>query len=99
MKYLLYILVLTALLTGCRKDPCYQDSGTILGFDYRKCMCCSGWFIKIEKDTLRFQTLPEGSTINLTDAKFPVDVYLDWHYPDPQCMKDLIIVTRMELKK
>ncbi|MCX6223309.1 MAG: hypothetical protein NTV01_00910 [Bacteroidia bacterium] len=99
MKHLLTLLLLATLLTGCRKDHGYQDSGTILGFDYRKCMCCSGWFIKIEKDTLRFQTLPEGSTINLTDAKFPVDVYLDWHYPDPQCMKDLIIVTRMELKK
>ena len=100
MKHLLSILLLAALMSaGCRKDPCYQDSGTILGFDYRKCRCCSGWFIKIEKDTLRFQTLPEGSTVNLNDAKFPVEVYLDWHYPDPQCMKDMIIVTRMQLKK
>lgn len=99
MKHLLYLLLLAALLTGCRKDHGYQNSGTIIGADYRKCMCCGGWFIEIKKDTLRFQTLPEGSTINLNDAKYPVEVYLDWHYPDPQCMKDQIIVTRMELKK
>ncbi len=101
MKHLttpILILVL-ALLTGCGKDQGYQNSGKILGPDYRKCMCCGGWFIEIENDTLRFQVLPEGSTLNLTDAIFPMNVYLDWHYPDPQCMGDEIIVERMELKK
>jgi hypothetical protein len=98
MKHFICLLLILALVTGCQKDHGYQNSGSIIGADYRKCMCCSGWFIKIEKDTLRFQTLPEGSTLNLSDAKFPIEVFLDWHYPDPQCMKDLIIVTRIKLK-
>jgi len=99
MKKLIYLALFVVFMTGCRKDHGYQDSGNIIGADYRKCMCCGGWFIEIDKDTLRFQQLPEGSTINLNDATYPVEVYLDWHYPDPQCMKDQIIVTRMELKK
>jgi hypothetical protein len=99
MKHLVYLTIILAMLTGCRKDHGYQNSGTIIGADYRKCMCCGGWFIKIGNDTLRFQNLPEGSNINLTDVKYPIDVYLDWNYPDPQCMPDQITVTRMELKK
>jgi hypothetical protein len=99
MKHLLYLLLLTALLTGCRKDHGYQDSGTIIGFDYRKCMCCGGWFIEIDKDTLRFYSLPDGCSVNLDDAKYPVEVYLDWVPKDPRCMGDEITVTRMEVKK
>lgn len=101
MKHLttLTLILVLAVLTGCQKDHGYKNSGTIIGQDYRKCMCCGGWFITIESDTLRFQILPEGSTIDFTDARYPIDVYLDWHYPDPQCMGDEIIVERMELKK
>ena len=99
MKQLLILLLLLASLTACRKDKGYDNSGTIIGADYRKCMCCGGWFVVIEKDTLRFQQIPQWCGVDLTDAKYPVEVYLDWHYPDPQCMKDQIIVTRIELKK
>jgi hypothetical protein len=99
MKQLLTLLFLAALLSGCRKDNGYDNSGTILGPDYRKCMCCGGWFIEIGKDTLRFTHLPENCNVNLTDTIYPVSVYLDWHYPDPQCLDDEIVVTRMILKE
>ena len=99
MKRFIFISLFLALLAGCQHEPCFDNSGTILGFDSRKCMCCSGWFVKINQDTLRFQTLPEGSTFDLSDPEYPIEVYLDWHYPDPQCMADLIVVTRIELKK
>jgi len=62
-------------------------------------MCCGGWFIIIEQDTLRFDQIPEGSSITLDDAKFPIDVYLDWQPKEPKCLGDEIIVSRMELKK
>jgi hypothetical protein len=99
MKKLIPLLLIAALVTGCKKNDGYESHGTITGFDYRKCMCCSGWFIEIEKDTLRFHVLPEGSTLNLSDTVFPVEVNLDWHIPDPQCMPDLIIVDRIEFRK
>ncbi len=99
MKKTILLMAISVALLACRKNDGYESRGTIMGFDYRKCMCCSGWFVIIEKDTLRFQQLPEGSTLNLTDTVFPVEVNLDWHFPDPQCMPDLIIVERMELRK
>ena len=99
MKKLIYLSLFVVFMTGCRKDHGYQDSGTIIGQDYRKCMCCGGWFIEIDKDTLRFQQVPDGFTINLNDAKYPVEVYLDWQHKDPKCLGDEIIVIRMELKK
>jgi len=99
MKNLVYMILLTGLLTACSKDKGLMDSGTIIGQDYRKCMCCGGWFIRIEKDTLRFDQLPRWCTINLDDAKYPIDVRLNWHHKDPKCLGDEIIVTGIELKK
>ncbi len=99
MKHLLTLILLLALLSACKQEPCYDDTGTILGHDYRKCMCCGGWFIEIDQDTLRFDQLPEGCTVDLDNPVFPVAVYLDWHPKDPRCMGDEIIITRMELKK
>jgi hypothetical protein len=99
LKPLLYLFLLSIFFTSCRKDHGYDNGGTIIGHDYRKCMCCGGWFIVIEKDTLRFDQIPEGCSITLDDPKYPIDVYLDWHPKEPQCLGDEIIVTRMELKK
>lgn len=99
MKKILYLSLILALLAGCRKDRGYDNSGTIIGQDYRKCMCCGGWFISIDQDTLRFDRLPEGCTMDLNNTEFPVEVYLDWQPKDPRCLGDEIIVTRLELKK
>lgn len=99
MKRFIFILLLPAFLAGCQQEPCYDDSGTIIGPDYRKCMCCGGWFIEINQDTLRFDKLPEGTNVNLTDATYPIAVYLDWKHKDPKCLEDEIIVTRMEVRK
>jgi hypothetical protein len=99
MKKLLLLLAAGLIMGGCTKNNGYDSHGTIIGFDYRKCMCCSGWFIVIDSDTLRFQQVPEGSAVVLDVTSFPVDINLDWHYPDPQCMSDLIIVDKMELRK
>ncbi len=98
MKSLLLTLFLAMLLMGCKKDRGYQDSGTVIGMDYRKCMCCGGWFIEIDKDTLRFDVLPEEVSINFDSIGYPVEVYLDWHHKDPKCMDDEIIVDRIEVR-
>ena len=65
------------LAPACQKEtagldqPCERE-GLILAADYRKCMCCSGWFIKVGGDTLRTMVLPEafisenaGSLLNM----------------------------------
>lgn len=95
MKFLIPISLFLILLTGCRKQQEYEDSGTIFGFDYRKCMCCGGWFIRIGGDTLRFDRIPKGCLIDFDSLRFPTEVWLDWKPKDPRCMGDEIIVERM----
>ncbi len=106
MKTLFFIFAATAImLTSCiiddySNDPGhkYQSEGLITGQDFRKCMCCSGWFITIDNSHYRFLTIPEGSSLNLDNAKFPVKVLLDWKKVEDPCMGDEIIVTRIQRK-
>jgi hypothetical protein len=86
-------------MVGCKKDSGYQDTGTVFGFDYIKCMCCGGYFIEINEDTLRFDQMPENQAINFDSLGFPVEVYLDWHHKDPKCLGDEIIVDRIKVKE
>ena len=75
-----------------------MDQGTITGYDYRKCMCCGGWFVEIGDSTWRFDQIPEGCTINFDEAIFPMEVYLNWLIKDPLCLGDEIVVSRLEKK-
>ena len=99
MKTTILIICILFMMVGCKKDNDYQDTGTVFGFDYRKCMCCGGYFIEINKDTLRFDQMPENQIINFDSLGFPVEVYLDWHHKDPKCLGDEIIVDRIKVKE
>lgn len=90
--------LLALLLSGCDRDAGYMDTGTVFGMDYRKCMCCGGWFIEIDQDTLRFDVMPEEYTLNFDSLGYPVEVYIDWHHKDPKCLGDEIVVERMKIK-
>lgn len=62
---LLFIGSMILFLASCKKDQesiCSTglDEGRIIGYDFRKCGCCSGYWIEIGKDTLRSFTLPEN---------------------------------------
>ena len=72
------------------------DVGTITGIDYRKCMCCGGWFIEINSETYRFNELPKNSNLNLNIEVFPIEVNLDWVVDENACIGDEIIVNRIE---
>jgi len=99
MKNRVLIFLIFMMLLACKKESGYQDTGTVIGFDYRKCMCCGGYFIEINKDTLRFDLMPENQIINFDSIGFPVEVYLDWHHKDPKCLGEEILVDRIKGKK
>ena len=71
------------------------DVGTITAMDYRKCMCCGGWFIEINSETYRFNELPENSNLNLNNETLPIEVNLDWVVDENACLGDEIIVNRI----
>jgi len=95
-KILMIELILMFIILSCSmEDNSYSSSGTITGVDTRECACCGGYFIDIDNYTYRFDVLPNNSSLDLTNAEFPVNVKLDWH-PDPDaCIGDEIIIERI----
>ena len=86
------------ILTSCKKENIFQSEGEVFGYDYRKCAtpCCSGFYIKIAKDTFRFQSIPTSSNWDIYKEKFPFKVKLNWERAPVDCAKDLISVSKME---
>jgi hypothetical protein len=86
MKYktLLAIFLIVFGFYYCHKENSnnYKSIGTITGQDFRMCACCGGWFIIIDSLTYEFDSLPNGSDINLEKETFPLMVKLDWQLPD-----------------
>ena len=93
---ILAAVLLCFMLVSCLKDNDFGQSGVITGFDYRKCYCCGGWFININDSTYRFFELPDQNNIDLENASFPVEVILTWKTDPNACMRDEIIITRIE---
>jgi len=91
------VLILMITSSGCEKEEVWMDHGTITGPDFRKCMCCGGWFINIKKEQYRFYKLPKGSDLDLTTESFPIEVQLNWEKDTTACMGDEIIIK--EIKK
>lgn len=94
--FLTFVLFLTLLSPGCREEKVWMDQGTITGADYRKCMCCGGWFIEIKNEPYRFYKLPEKSGIDLQEEKFPLEVQLNWEKDTSACLGDEIIILEIE---
>lgn len=85
LQTLIVGFILVAVFAACHKDEhTYQSTGTITGPDYRECICCGGYFIEMNDSTYNFETLPDGTDIDLNTAEFPVPVKLDWSY-DRKC--------------
>jgi len=95
---ILFLLILIITVTFCGKDI-YQSQGTIIGPDIRACVCCGGWFIKIDTTTYNFESLPENSNINLQSETFPLNVRLDWDLSDRvPCPNKFITIIRIAKK-
>ena len=76
----------------------FKDIGTITGQDFRKCMCCGGWFIEINAEVYRFNELPDNSVVDLDSIseEFPIQVTLDWIKDQDACLGDEIIIERIK---
>lgn len=94
-----FLIVVTVILIGACSEEVnsdLKDIGTITGEDFRRCMCCGGWFIDINSETYRFSELPGNSNLDLTMEELPIQVYLDWMLDEDACLGDEIIIERIE---
>jgi len=92
---ILFIVFFTFLAVSCERNHGYQSEGTITGYDFRKCMCCGGYFVDIEDSTYRFYTMPNGFIFNWETDTFPIEVLLNWKPDSVLCLGDEIIVSKM----
>jgi hypothetical protein len=92
-----FIVILCLTLSFCGKEgKDYKSEGIILGPDIRACICCGGWFIKIDTTTYEFNSLPDNSGIDLQKESFPLKVRLDWTLSEGACPNNRIDIQRIE---
>ncbi len=90
------IFVLTFL--NCSTEPEFMNEGIVIGFDTRECICCGGYFIEIDNDTLRFYSLPDKCILRLNTETLPVKVLLNWKKDPNACLGDEILILQIEKK-
>ncbi|MFK7983952.1 MAG: hypothetical protein AB8G86_28505 [Saprospiraceae bacterium] len=105
LRIALFLLTIISCF-ACRKEaqndcPDNLESGIIIGLDFRKCACCSGYWIEIGNDTLRTFTLPEN--IEIADTNFvdglSIPVCLSYEKSmDCQGFEELIDIKTMRLQ-
>jgi hypothetical protein len=94
ISILLGFLLLFAF--GCSKEAEYRSKGEITGQDIRMCVCCGGWFIKIDNSVYLAPSLPAEFRYDFTNAAYPIPVKLDWELmPDPCTGFNRIEVSRI----
>ena len=91
----IFTIVIT-LITCAKSDKAYQSKGVITGQDFTMCACCGGWFITIDGEIYRFDTLPADSGIILEKEKMPLAVELDWQPKPGGCPANRIIIQRIK---
>jgi hypothetical protein len=102
MKQLLVFVALSvAFLFACKNDSnpsAFMAEGQITGLDARECFCCGGWFLQTADTTFLFDRLPDGSTIDLNIAAFPIPVKFDYETDTSGCglWLNKIILTDIE---
>lgn len=75
-----------------------MNQAKILEPDYSMCVCCGGWFIKIDNETLRFYELPSDCNIDLNAETLPIEVELNWEKDKNDCLGDEIIIHAIRKK-
>ena len=94
MKKILFIIAVSMLLLACEsstKSEYTNSDGVIIGFDARKCMCCGGWFVEMDHDTMRTWIMPAEFDNLLREKELPVEVNFDWKNYNGSCGGDDLI--------
>lgn len=98
MKYLLLIVIGLTLFSCKSNNPVDNNNGAtkntkvqLLGYDYRKCMCCGGLKLSFDlnasTDTDTFYLVNDivKNTVITDSTKFPIVVKVDWKFNEASC--------------
>ncbi|MFW5656087.1 MAG: hypothetical protein ACOC0R_04960 [Mariniphaga sp.] len=103
VRNLLYAIGLLALsVVSCNKDEKYscEHDGKIIAYDFRECMCCPGWYIKINDDTLKFSAVPGEDALwqEVNIEGFPVYVEITYQPVTGECADENWEATCLKIK-
>jgi len=106
MKNFILPLFLATLGFACcdKSDDLPSGNTMLIGIDGRKCASpfCTGWFLEIDGDTLRFLEIPTDTDIDFnSELAFPIPVEVEWTEYDNWWgdIEGLIKVEKIYLKK
>lgn len=92
-----FLFFFSLSIDSCKDEVVWMDQGELLGYDFRLCPCCGGYFIDINGETFRFYEFPESSDFEISpDATFPIPVNINWHVAENTCLGDEIIIDEIE---
>lgn len=95
VKFLIFFILIFSLLdcTNSNNNDSNLTKATITGRDFRKCMCCGGWIIKIDTLDCLFDNLPASATFNLDSEKYPLPVLIAYTKKTEYCDNFITITT------
>lgn len=56
----------------------FETNGIITGQDFRKCVCCGGWVVKIDSTEYMINSFPDDLEFNLENETLPLPVSLTY---------------------
>ena len=106
MKILFTFLVFFSLgIASCDKE-CDTDSACehiayLLHPDYRDCVCCTGWYVKVNEDTFKVYDLPQPDSVSSTISKYGLPIKVELSYTDTtdMCGEDFKRITCFRILK
>ncbi len=75
------LCILFLILAGCEEESSQcKYNGQIVGYDGTECLCCPGWLIKVNDDSIKIQNLPDENTLWEKARKegYPISISLEY---------------------
>lgn len=75
-------------------------AGTIIGYDYTECLCCPGWLIETDNDTIKVASLSNEAYLWdwVESVGYPIDIMFDYEDTQGACVDFYKNVTCITLK-
>lgn len=103
------IIILTLLTIILILNSCYKNdepgncnkTGEIIFYEYKECLCCPGWVIKIGNDTIKTELLPNQEIVmdEIEKNGFPISILLEYKDTTGICNLKYKKITCLEIIK
>lgn len=108
-KILFVILSILTIASSCEKNAnSHKSNAEIISFNSEKCLCCWGWTIIIENDTIKADNVLIGETVGY-DIINPISVYIELGdktktcstsgFSNPEYLRDFYEIKKIEIIK